>query len=119
VGRMCRVGVELDDTADVVVTNERVTVQFGERRGEHRPHELPDGGAERAVSCGLQDAISRRPDLRHVPGRTGPATRRFLTMTLRTGSAPRVRATHERAMGVPRGTPPPHAEWTRAVDPSA
>ena len=44
--------VEVDGGLVAVVVDEGVAVERGERWGEHRSQELPDGGAERAVAAG-------------------------------------------------------------------
>jgi hypothetical protein len=38
-------GGEVDDALTAVLGHERVAVQFGQPRREHRPDELPQGGA--------------------------------------------------------------------------
>ena len=44
--------VEVDGGLDALVDDERVAVERDERGREHRPHELPHGGAERALATG-------------------------------------------------------------------
>ena len=46
----------------LLVDDERVAVERDERGREHRPHELPHGGAERAVAAGERVAeLARHP----------------------------------------------------------
>ena len=46
------VAVEVDGRLDALIDDEGIAVQRDERRREHRPHELPHGGAERTVAAG-------------------------------------------------------------------
>ena len=61
VGRRA-VAVEVDGRLDALVDDERVAVERDERGREHRPHELPHGGAQRAVAAGQRVAeLARHP----------------------------------------------------------
>jgi hypothetical protein len=46
------VAVEVDGGLEALIDDERVAVERDERGREHRPHELPHGGEEGAVTAG-------------------------------------------------------------------
>ena len=54
--------MEVDGRLDSLIDDERIGVEGDQRWREHRPHELPHGGAQRAVAAGQGVAeLSRHP----------------------------------------------------------
>jgi hypothetical protein len=65
---------EVDGRLDAAIDDERVAVERDERRREHRPHQLPDRGAQVALSGGKSVASLRAmPSVSSASVRVTPA----------------------------------------------